>query len=233
MVNDVRMGEHREPVLQDVAEIARLVDALYHIDCTSGWSRRPAGRRPRWSTHRGGAEQHHEGRGHRGDSWRGGAQGHRDGDRHRRRRGCIARESDRRLRGLPSQPLKRPQGRHRGDRRVRAPRAAVRLPSMAMAGGSSPVTLIGTFVQHNAEVSPGSPCRSSRRAARRSTTARRRPPWTFAWRPPASARRSSPSSAPPRPRSARRYLIPASWPGCRRTRSSVTPRPVTRRRSRA
>ncbi len=32
MVNDLRSGEHREPVLQDVAEIARLVDALDHID---------------------------------------------------------------------------------------------------------------------------------------------------------------------------------------------------------
>ncbi len=33
MVNDLRSGEHREPTLSDIAEFARLVDALPHIDC--------------------------------------------------------------------------------------------------------------------------------------------------------------------------------------------------------
>ena len=57
--------------------------------------------------------------------------------------------------------------------------------TMAMAGGSAPVTLAGTLVTHNAEVLAGitlAQLTEPRHAA--SCTARRRRPWTCASPPP-------------------------------------------------
>ena len=74
---------------------------------------------------------------------------------------------------------------------------AVNVLSMAMAGASSPVTLAGTLVSHNAEVLSGSPWRSSPARALRLSTGRRLRPWTCVTPRPRWAHRSVPSSAAP------------------------------------
>ena len=103
--------------------------------------------------------------------------------------------------------------------------------SMAMSGGSSPVTLAGTLVQHNAEVLGGIVLaqlveRGCPVTYGSSTTAMDLKLAAAAW-----ARRSSPCSPPPAPRSPAATSSRASWRGCRRIPSSVTRRPVTRRPS--
>jgi trimethylamine--corrinoid protein Co-methyltransferase len=157
MVNDLRTGEHREPLLQDVAEIARLVDALPHIDAYE-----PAGSptdRPQETAVLHGTEtallNTSKNVGTESTSaWEvrkivemaaaivGGT------DELRENPivgfGCC-----------PVSPLKLP----RDATEVIVQTARYGVPcgvlSMAMSGGSSPVTLVGTFVQHNAEVLAG------------------------------------------------------------------------------
>jgi trimethylamine---corrinoid protein Co-methyltransferase len=123
----------------------------------------------------------------------------------------------------------RSRATHRGHHGLGPARHPQQRLSMAMSGGSSPVTLAGTLVIHNCEVLAGlTLAQLTERGAPTiygsSTTAMdlrsRRPP---------SARPSSACSAPASRRWRSATCCRASWRGCRRTRSSVTSRPVTRR----
>ena len=157
MVNDLRTGEHREPVLQDVAEIARLVDALDHIDMYE-----PAGSptdRPQETAVLHGTEAalHNTSK----------AVGTESTSAWEVRKvvemakAIVGDEDalrDNPIVGFgvcPVSPLKLP----RDATEVIVECARLGIPcgclSMAMSGGSSPVTLVGTFVQHNAEVLAG------------------------------------------------------------------------------
>ena len=82
--------------------------------------------------------------------------------------------------------------------------------SMAMAGGSSPVTLAGTLVTHNAEVLAGITLSQLTRPGARSCTAAPRPPWTCGSPPRASARPSAALINAAVAQIARFYLLP-SW----------------------
>jgi trimethylamine---corrinoid protein Co-methyltransferase len=157
MVNDLRTGEHREPLLQDVAEIARLVDALDHIDAYE-----PAGSptdRPQETavlhgteaallntTKNVGTESTSAWEVRKVIEMAAAVVGGEDALRENPivGFGCC-----------PVSPLKLP----RDATEVIVETARHGLPcgvlSMAMSGGSSPVTLAGTFVQHNAEVLAG------------------------------------------------------------------------------
>ncbi len=157
MVNDLRTGEHREPVLQDVAEIARLVDALDNIDMYE-----PAGSptdRPQETAVLHGTEAAlHNTTKVVGTEATSAWEVRKViemataivGDEDALRENPIV--------GFgvcPVSPLKLP----RDATEVIVECARHGMPcgclSMAMSGGSSPVTLAGTFVQHNAEVLAG------------------------------------------------------------------------------
>jgi len=157
MVNDLRTGEHREPVLRDVSEIARLVDALDHIDMYE-----PAGSptdRPQETAVLHGTEAalHNTTKPVGTEStsaWE---------VRKVLQMGAAVVGGMDELREnpivgfgvCPVSPLKLP----RDATEVVLECARNGIPcgclSMAMSGGSSPVTLAGTFVQHNAEVLAG------------------------------------------------------------------------------
>jgi trimethylamine--corrinoid protein Co-methyltransferase len=157
MVDDLRTGEHREPTVRDVAELARLVDALDHIDA--------------WEPAVGPADVPHETAVLHGteaalqnttknvgteatSKWEvrkviemaAAVVGGEDALRERPivGFGCC-----------PVSPLRLT----RDATEVIIETARHGIPcgvlSMAMSGGSSPVTLAGTFVQHNAEVLAG------------------------------------------------------------------------------
>ncbi len=157
MVNDLRTGEHRAPVLRDVAEIARLVDALPHIDAYE-----PAGSptdRPQATAVLHGTEaallNTSKNVGTESTSaWEvrkviAMAEAIVGGEDELRENPIVG------FGCCPVSPLKLP----RDATEVIVECARHGLPcgvlSMAMSGGSSPVTLVGTFVQHNAEVLAG------------------------------------------------------------------------------
>jgi trimethylamine--corrinoid protein Co-methyltransferase len=157
MVNDLRTGEHREPLLQDVAEIARLVDALDHIDAYE-----PAGSptdRPQETAVLHGTEQ-----ALLNTTKNVGTESTSAWEVRKvieMAAAIVGGEDELRENPIvgfgccPVSPLKLP----RDATEVIIETARRGLPcgvlSMAMSGGSSPVTLAGTFVQHNAEVLAG------------------------------------------------------------------------------
>jgi len=157
MVNDLRTGEHREPVLQDVAEISRLVDALSHIDAYE-----PAGSptdRPHETAVLHGTEAAlHNTTKNVGTESTSAWEVRKVVEMATAIVGDEDALRDNPIVGFgvcPVSPLKLP----RDATEVIIECARRGLPcgslSMAMAGGSSPVTLVGTFVQHNAEVLAG------------------------------------------------------------------------------
>ncbi len=157
MVNDLRSGEHREPLLRDVAEIARLVDALDHIDAYE-----PAGSptdRPRETAVLHGTEAAlHNTTKNVGTESTSAWEVRKVVEM---AAAIVGGEDELRENPIvgfgccPVSPLKLP----RDATEVIIETARRGLPcgvlSMAMSGGSSPVTLAGTFVQHNAEVLAG------------------------------------------------------------------------------
>lgn len=157
MLIDPRTGAYREPVLQDVREVARLVDALPHIDSYEsavGATDAPAATA---SLHKWLAALHNTTKPvgtEATTAW--------DVRKLVEMAAVVAGgEDELRRRPLigfgvcPVSPLKLP----RDATEVIVESARAWLPdtilSMAMAGGSSPVTLAGTMVQHNAEVLAG------------------------------------------------------------------------------
>ena len=157
MVNDLRTGEHREPVLRDVAEIARLVDALDHIDMYE-----PAGSptdRPQETAVLHGTEAAlHNTTKPVGTESTSAWEVRKVLEMGAAIVGGMDELRENPIVGFgvcPVSPLKLP----RDATEVVIECARHGIPcgclSMAMSGGSSPVTLAGTFVQHNAEVLAG------------------------------------------------------------------------------
>jgi trimethylamine--corrinoid protein Co-methyltransferase len=157
MLIDPRSGEYRQPILEDVREVARLVDALPHMDMYEsavGPADVPA---PTATLHKFEAALHNTTKPlgtEATTAW--------DvrklvelaalvvgGEDELRRRPIVG------FGVCPVSPLKLP--RDATEVIIESSRAWMpdTILSMAMAGGSSPVTLAGTLVMHNAEVLSG------------------------------------------------------------------------------